>query len=316
MIKTKQMQYFISVLENKSFNIASEKLNISQPAISKAISDLEDVLNVKLIDRLPKGVIPTEFGKILEKYSHLVLNDLSKVEKEILSLKNGTIGDVSIGVAFSPRIHLVPLATINLQKKFPKINLKILAGQRMELLSNLLRGNIDLFVSAIVPDDILFLEGADENTFQYLSLYKDTQYIVTRYDHPLQNKKDLSLSDTLNYNWILPEHEKTVRLFDLHEQFLKNDLEIPKPKIIHNSGNFALQVIKNSNYIGVHPKQMIETQKDGLLKILNVKGITMEPIYGITYLRNKPLRTSCQLIIEELSKVSNDMINHGLLKKI
>ena len=87
MIKTKQMQYFISVLENKSFNIASEKLNISQPAISKAISDLEDVLNVKLIDRLPKGVIPTEFGKILEKYSHLVLNDLSKVEKEILSLK-------------------------------------------------------------------------------------------------------------------------------------------------------------------------------------------------------------------------------------
>ena len=218
-------------------------------------------------------------------------------------------------MAFSPRIHLVPLATINLQKKFPKINLKILAGQRMELLSNLMKGNIDLFVSAIVPDDILFLEGADENTFQYLSLYKDTQYIVTRYDHPLQNKKDLRLTDTLNYNWILPEHEKTVRLFDLHEQFL-NDLEIPKPKIIHNSVNFSLQVIKYSNYIVLHKKKMIETQKDGLLKILNVKGITMEPIYGITYLRNKPLRTSCQLIIEELSKVSNEMINQGLLKKI
>ena len=42
----------------------------------------------------------------------------------------------------------------------------------------------------------------------------------------------------------------------------------------------------------------------------------MEPIYGITYLRNKPLRTSCQLIIEELSKVSNKMINQGLIKKI
>ena len=54
-------------------------------------------------------------------------------------------------------------------------------------------------MSAIVPDDILFLEGADENTFKYLSLYKDTQYIVTRYDHPLQSKKDLKFKKTFFY---------------------------------------------------------------------------------------------------------------------
>ena len=61
------MKYFLSVLDNKSFNLASEKLNISQPAISKAISDLEQILSVKLINRLPKGVEATEYGKILEK---------------------------------------------------------------------------------------------------------------------------------------------------------------------------------------------------------------------------------------------------------
>ena len=47
MIKTHQMKYFLSVLDNKSFNLASEKLNISQPAISTAISDLEQILSVK-----------------------------------------------------------------------------------------------------------------------------------------------------------------------------------------------------------------------------------------------------------------------------
>ena len=316
MIKTHQISYFLSIVENKSFNIAAEKLNISQPALSKAMNDLEAKLSVKLIDRLPKGVEPTEFGMILKKYSHLILSDISKVEKEINSLKDGTIGDVTIGVAFSPRIHLVPMATINLQTKYPNINLKVFGGQRIDLLTNLLKGSVDLFVSAIVPDDIFFLEEADNNTFQYLPLYKDTQHIVSRFDHPLQFKKKLRLSDTLNYNWILPEQEKTLRLFNLHEQFIKNNVEIPQPKILHNSGNFALNVIKNSNYLGIHPKQMIETQKDGLVKILEIPGISMEPIYGITYLKEKPLRKSCQLIIEELSLVSKEMIHQNLLKEI
>ena len=83
---------------------------------------------------------------------------MSKAEKEIKSLKDGTTGDVNVGVAFSPRIHLLPMATINVQNKFPNIYFKVFAGQRMDLLSDLLKGRIDLFVSAIVPDDILFLE--------------------------------------------------------------------------------------------------------------------------------------------------------------
>lgn len=316
MIKTHQMKYFLSVLDNKSFNLASEKLNISQPAISKAISDLEQILSVKLINRLPKGVEATEYGKILEKYSYLILNDISKVEKDINSLKEGSTGNVNIGVAFSPRIYLLPLAIKNLSKKYPKINFKVFASQRMDLMSSLIKGNIDLFVSAIVQDDILYLEGTNINTFEHLPLYKDTQHIVTRFDHPLQYKKNLKLSDTLKYDWILPDQEKTLRLFNLNEQFLKNKIDLPEPKILHNSGNFAISVIKSSNFIGIHPKQMIETQKDKLLKILDIQGISMEPIYGITFLKNKPLRRACQLIIDELSLTSNDMIKQGLVKKI
>ena len=49
--------------------------------------DLEESMSVKLIERLPKGIVPTEFGKILEKYSYLILNDISNVNKEIKLLK-------------------------------------------------------------------------------------------------------------------------------------------------------------------------------------------------------------------------------------
>ena len=95
---------------------AAESLNVSQPGVSKAIRELEETLQVKLIKRHANGIEITEYGKILENYSHLIIKDISNAEKEIKSLKEGTIGDINIGVAFSPRIYLVPNATINLQK--------------------------------------------------------------------------------------------------------------------------------------------------------------------------------------------------------
>jgi len=311
MIKIRQIQFFLSVIQFKSFIKAAESLNVSQPGVSKAIRELEQVLKVKLIKRNTNGIEITEYGRILENYSHLILKDISNAEKEIKSLKDGTIGDINIGVAFSPRIYLVPKATINLQKLYPNINLNIYAGSRSDLILRLLEGKIDLFVSAIVPEDFASTEKVES-----IPLYKDTQFLVTRTNHPLQIKENVSLKDTLKYDWILPEHERTLSLFNINNQFWKNNLKHPIPKIVYNSANFALNVIKNSDYIGIHPKQMIETQGEGVFNILDIKGIIMEPSYGITYLENKLKRRSTELLIEELIVVSKEMITKGLVKPI
>ena len=311
MIKIRQIQFFLSVIKFKSFIKAAESLNVSQPGVSKAIRELEEILQVKLIKRFTNGIEITEYGRILENYSHLILKDISNAEKEIKSLKDGTIGDINIGVAFSPRIYLVPKATINLQNKYPNINLNIYAGSRSDLILRLLEGKIDLFVSAIVPEDFSSTEKVSS-----IPLYKDTQFLVTRTNHPLQSKKNVSLKDTLKFDWILPEHERTLSLFNINNQFWRNSLKHPSPKIVYNSANFALNVIKNSDYIGIHPKQMIETQGEDVFRILNIEGITMEPSYGITYLENKLKRRSAKLLIEELILVSKEMITKGLVKSI
>ena len=316
MIKLRQIQFFLAVVKYNSFNKAAEYLNVSQPGISKAIHELEEIMSVKLINRLPKGIELTNFGRVLEKYSNLIMADINNAEKEIKSLKEGTFGTINIGVAFSPRIYLLPKSSVNLQSKFPDINLNIYAASRNDLLLRLLEGKIDLFVSAIVPEDIKIIEDINIQDLKFLPLYKDTQYLVTRIDHPLQYKKNIKLQDTLDFDWILPDHEKNFRLFNLNDQFLKNNLKLPIPKIVYNSGNFALNIIKNSDFLGIHPKQMIETQGNGLLAILDLEGITMEPSYGITYLANKPLRQSVKLIIEELSLVSKEMIRNGFVKEI
>ena len=317
MIKIRQIEFFLSVLKAKSIQKAALELNVSQPGVSKAILDLEESMSVKLIERLPKGIVPTEFGKILEKYSYLILNDISNVNKEIKLLKDGIVGNLRVGVAFSPRIYLVPMSTVNLYNKYPNIHLKIHAGHRRDLLSLLFEGKIDLFVSAIIENDPTFSEEANRKHLEFIPLYKDSQFLVTRNLHPLQSKKNIQLKDTLNYEWILPDFEETFKFTNnLQYEFKKNNLDFPNPKIVYNSANFALNIIKNSNFIGIHPKQMIETQGEGLVKSLRIDDLFMEPSYGITYLKNKPLGKSSEYFIEELVNVSSDMIKNGLVKSI
>ena len=170
MIKLRQIQFFLAVVKYNSFNKAAEYLNVSQPGISKAIHELEEIMSVKLINRLPKGIELTDFGKVLEKYSNLIMTDINNVAKEIKSLKEGTFGTINIGVAFSPRIYLLPKSSINLQLKFPEIILNVYAGSRNDLLLRLLEGKIDLFVSAIVPEDIKIIEGINIQDLKFLPL--------------------------------------------------------------------------------------------------------------------------------------------------
>ena len=104
------------------------------------------------------------------------------------SIANG-FGTINIGVAFSPRIYLLPKSSINLQLKFPEIILNVYAGSRNDLLLRLLEGKIDLFVSAIVPEDIKIIEETlkknspeTEDLVEILKIFKDYNFNNFEFD--------------------------------------------------------------------------------------------------------------------------------------
>ena len=83
MIKIRQIQFFLSVLQYNSFVKVGESLNVSLPSISKVIRELEEILQVKLIKSHTNGIEITEYASFLENYSHLILKGISNAEKEI-----------------------------------------------------------------------------------------------------------------------------------------------------------------------------------------------------------------------------------------
>src|SRR5882724_8681574 len=96
-LKLRDLDIVTALIDTGSMGKAAERLNISQPAVSKAIAELESALGVRLVDRNRRGITPTPFGLALRKRSVAIFNDLRQSIQDIDFLSDPTTGELRIG---------------------------------------------------------------------------------------------------------------------------------------------------------------------------------------------------------------------------
>src|SRR5437763_6268806 len=96
-MKLQDLHVLMSVMQAGSMGKAAQRLNISQPAISRSIAELEHALGVRLLDRHRQGIEPTKFGRALLDCGTTVFDDLRQGVKNIESLADPTAGEVRVG---------------------------------------------------------------------------------------------------------------------------------------------------------------------------------------------------------------------------
>ena len=96
-LKLRDLDILTAVIDTGSMGRAAGHLNISQPAVSKAIAELERSLGVRLVDRSRRGIVPTPFGVALKKRSVAIFNDLRQSVQDIDFLSDPTMGELRIG---------------------------------------------------------------------------------------------------------------------------------------------------------------------------------------------------------------------------
>ncbi len=112
-LKLRDLDILTAVIETGSMGKAASRLNISQPAVSKAIAELESALRVRLVDRSRRGVMPTPFGLALKKRSVAIFNDLRQGVQDIDFLSDPTTGEIRIGTTEPIAVAIVsPYSTI------------------------------------------------------------------------------------------------------------------------------------------------------------------------------------------------------------
>lgn len=303
----RQLEYFLAAVEQRSLGRAAEVMNISQPAISKAIRRLETQLGVDLLDRLPRGVDPTHYGDVLALRGASIRHLMKRVEAEIQAMSAGDTGKIFVGVGSSMRLKLLPEAILRVRRDHPKVELKVVNKLHEGLIPDVKRRNIEFALCQLMTPEV------DEDLSE-IPLYADKICPTIRTGHPLLSKDNLTAADCLEFDWILPaaEHLGHRRL---DARFHDLGLPAPKPVIESDSTMFCMALVRRSDIISWHPEQVI-AENSAHVAAIPLPEITMPRMVGIIHQKDAQFSTPTRLLIEQLECVSQEMINEGLASAI
>lgn len=150
-ITLRQLQYFKALCAHGHFGQAAARCNVSQPALSVQIQELEDLLGKPLIDRENRPFKPTPFGREILHRAETILSDVQSLE-DIAKQNRGTEGAFHLGVIPTVAPYLLPIAIRHIQNKLPKLDLQIREGTTDVVLSEIANGELDAAIIATETD--------------------------------------------------------------------------------------------------------------------------------------------------------------------
>ena len=293
MIDLELYRIFYVVAENKNITKASEVLNISQPAVTKHIQNLEYQLGSPLFIRTKKGVILNEYGeKIFLKVKN-ALTILDEVEKDIYSLNRDTIGTIKIGISTSlVKKYLLPYIE-EFHKLYPNIIITIYTDPTKESISKLKSGLIDMIISKKPLNEDLDLEyvflGKTSYTFVASDKYRE-----------LKNKK-ININELIKYPLLFQKSPSNARE-SVDNYFKSNGIKID-PKM--NIGSASL--VSDFTSIGYGIGYVTELYIEDYIKMGKLFKVNVEPKpetidYGLITLKNNILPSYINKFVDYLKE--------------
>src|SRR5260370_37022840 len=152
-LKVSHLRMIVALEEHEMVSAAANAMNISQPAASGMIAEMESLVDAQLCERLSRGVRLTPLGRSLARHARSVLLQLLQAEQEITDMRTGRSGWVALGAVTAPAIDLAAPAISKIRSIFPRIELDIKIDTSNAPARELVASRLD-FVIARVPDDL------------------------------------------------------------------------------------------------------------------------------------------------------------------
>lgn len=202
-ISSDSLLLFLAVAENGTFTAAAQRLGMTQPALTQRIRRLENQLGVHLLERHPKGVTTTSFGKALLTYASEVRTSIKQADAEILAMRGGRTGSVRVGAGPAWAGTILPRAIERIHRRRPGLRIEVITGVDTQLKAGLRRGEYDFIVLGL-PQDLT------EDPDLYSEIWFVDHFKVTaRKDHPLVcARRDVRLAELLDYPWGSPQRNQ------------------------------------------------------------------------------------------------------------
>lgn len=300
-LRLQNMYVFFEVTKRKSILAASKELYMSQPAVTKAIQDLEKHLEQPLFIRTSQGVSLTEFGMMFEKHVKVFMTDLRYLSDDLNSWGTGVSGRVVLGTMLTASADFLPRAIMRLKDFAPNVTVEIKVGVNEKLYPDLGQGELDLVVG-LLPTTSTYTE------LEHCFLYNETLCAVVGRQNELASVLSNDWLSQDGLRWIIPPSPTAAGLA-ARQFFELFNIEPPTQVIESVSIMTNIGILMDSNFIALMPYSVARRFVQlGLLIILPVPGEIALGQIGYTFTKNRALTPATQRFIDALQYVCSHHI--------
>jgi DNA-binding transcriptional LysR family regulator len=192
------LRLFLSAVEEQQIGRAAIRENIAASTATKRIQDLEDIAGVKLLERGPKGVVPTPAGAVLVRYARMIFDSIEGMRSEIYAFTQGMQGTLVVASARSIIVPFLARELGDYARDFPLVELVVRELENAEIVEAVSRGDADIGVFAMAHQ--LELGGVDVTPYR-----RDRLVAVLPRTHRSSEHASVTFADLLSEN-LVPVH--------------------------------------------------------------------------------------------------------------
>lgn len=297
----RQLQVFEVIYRLGSFTRAAEELFLTQPTVSMQIKKLTESIGLPLFEHVGRRVEPTEAGSELYEACRRVFDSLSNFEMKVADLKGLKRGRLRLAVVTTAK-YMAPEMLGDFSKLYPGVELAMKVTNRHSIIERMHNNVDDLYIMGQVPKD--------EPDLKYYSFAPNPLVMLAPRDHPLVNKKNISLEEIAKEPFIVREpgsgmRDATFRAFDAKGLRPEVKMELGSNEAIKHAivGGLGLSVMS------LHT--LLSEGLDGPVANLDVEGFPIMRRWHMVYPKSKELslvaRTFLEFAVEYESKITKRM---------
>jgi DNA-binding transcriptional LysR family regulator len=243
-IKLRDLHILMAVADTGSMAKAATRLRISHPAVSKAISEIEGALGVRLFDRNSQGAELTAYGEVLLRCGVNVFDEMQQGLRSLEHLSDPNSGEVRLGCTDIILHSLVPPIVRKFSRAHPGVQLDVkLTNPGGHQIQELRERKIDLLMTrATGPQDDFHSEVLFDEPFVF---------IVGAHSE-LARKRRISLNDIVGGNWVLPPYDSAPGAL-VPEVFRASDVSPPRPLVKTIAIQLTVSLIATGEFVGILP---------------------------------------------------------------
>ena len=248
-MELRHLRYFVAAAEAENVSRAALKLHVSQPALSRQISDLEDELGFALFERSAKSVHLTEAGRTFLAEAKGVLQRAEDAVRVAREIANGGRGEIHVGYAPSPTVRILPPTLRTFQTESPNVRVKLHDLSTEELIAGVREGK--LTIAFMVRPGRALLRG-----LHFEELTRETLCLAVPPHHPFARLRSVTRAQAARQPLVAFNRKDYP---DYHEHL--EALFAPtksKPKIVeeHDSATSLVAAIEAGSGVAVVPKSL------------------------------------------------------------